>query len=336
MRLYLKNASTYISHLGRLGSVCRAIPKPRFRGSRTMRTAGIIACLFAGDWFASKVMYGQTSGMLTSAAAPSASRPVIDPNTLVLAALRQSITGPPIACKVHQQSIAFDQQVVLSGEYKSAGAGTGQFRYTARISSGETTVDTIQVSDGRLMHTQMGELSPTKIVNVEKVREAMTSKIRRIDDHPEVYLHLAIGGQPEILRSLYQKYHWYRSVEGKVGGVDVWQLLGKLRTEPPKLSGTAKIDKDTMALPATTENLPSNVRLTLGRTSNMQYFPYLIEYFRIKKDKDGRAIGLEAVSKIEYSEPTLNPKIADTDFVYRCDFTVDKPEWETDLYLPAP
>jgi hypothetical protein len=336
MRLYLKIASTHISHSRSPRSVRCEVTKTRSRIAKTIRTTAIIACLLVADWFASKVIYGQTSGMLTSAAAPSASRPVIDPNTLVLAAIRQSITGPPIACKVHQQSIAFDQQVVLSGEYKSAGAGTGQFRYTARISSGETTVDTIQVSDGRLMHTQMGELSPTKIVNVEKIREAMTSKIRRIDEHPEVYLHLAIGGQPEILRSLYQKYHWYRSVEGKVGGTDVWQLLGKLRTEPPKLSGTAKIDKDTLALPATTENLPSNVRLTLGRTSNMQYFPYLIEYFRIKKDKDGRAIGLEAVSKIEYSEPVINPKIADTDFVYRCDVTVDKPEWETDLYLPAP
>jgi len=336
MRLYLKIASTHISHSRSPRSVRCEVTKTRSRITKTIRTAAIIACLLTADWFASKAIYGQTSGMLTSAAAPSASRPVIDPNTLVLAALRQSITGPPIACKVHQQSIAFDQQVVLSGEYKSAGAGTGQFRYTARISSGETTVDTIQVSDGRLMHTQMGELSPTKIVNVEKIREAMTSKIRRIDEHPEVYIHLAIGGQPEILRSLYQKYHWYRSVEGKVGGTDVWQLLGKLRTEAPKLSGTAKIDQETLALPATTENLPSNVRLTLGRTSNMQYFPYLIEYFRIKKDKDGRAIGVEAVSKIEYNEPVLNPKISDTDFVYRCDVTVDKPEWETDLYLPAP
>jgi hypothetical protein len=274
-----------------------------------------------------------------------AAKEMIDPNTLVFHALKTAIAGPGIACKVHQQTTAYHQQVIMSGEYRSTGNWTGQFRYTARVSAGETTLDTIQVSDGRLMYTQFGTSTAPKLVNVEKVREQLVPRIYRPEENPDVYISLAVGGQPELLRSLYQRYHWYRVVEGKVGGVDVWQLFGKLRTEAPKYAGTAKLDLQILNLSPDTENLPSHVRLTLGRPIDVRstetkgdvvtfpYFPYMVEYFRLEKNKEGRVVRLAPVSKIEYLEPTTQFKVNDTDFVYRVEPTTERIDEETSLYL---
>ena len=107
-----------------------------------------------------------------------------DPNQLVLSAIHQAVWGPPIACKVYQSSHAYGQQVIVSGDYKASGGGTGQFRYTARVSSGETTIDTIQVSDGRLMYTQIGADEAPRRVIVEQVRQAMGNTLIHANQTP--------------------------------------------------------------------------------------------------------------------------------------------------------
>ena len=276
----------------------------------------------------------------TQGANSSMTREMVDPNVLVFYALKASIAGNKIAYKVHQLTNAYNQQVILSGEYKSTGNWTGQFRYTARVSAGETTMDVIQISDGRLMYTQFGADAPPKLVNVEKVREQLVPRIYRPEENQDVYVLLAIGGQAEVMRSLYQRYNWYRAEEGKIGGLDVWQLFGKLRTEPPKFVGTAEIDQQLLAMDPNTENLPSHVRLTLGRPvvgrseTSIPYFPYQIEYFRLEKNKEGHAIRLAPLSKIEYLEPTRNFKESDSDFIYRVEPTIERIEEETARYLP--
>ena len=90
---------------------------------------------------------GTTNIASSSPALAEATVVTIDPNQLVLNAIHQSVWGPALACKLYQRSQAFDQQVIVSGEYKSSGVGTGQFRYNARVSAGETTFDMVQVSD---------------------------------------------------------------------------------------------------------------------------------------------------------------------------------------------
>lgn len=268
------------------------------------------------------------------------SREMIDPNLLVFYALKSSIAGSKISYKVHQLTNAYNQQVILSGEYKSTGNWTGQFRYTARVSAGETTMDVIQISDGRLMYTQFGADSPPKLVNVEKVREQLIPRIYRPEENQDVYVLLAIGGQAELMRSLYQRYNWYRAEEGKIGGLDVWQLFGKLRTEPPKHMGTAEIDQQLVAMNPDTENLPSHVRLTLGRPvagqneTSIPYFPYQIEYFRLEKNKEGHVVRLAPLSKIEYLEPTRNFKESESDFIYRVEPTIERIDEETSRYVP--
>ena len=133
----------------------------------------------------------------------------IDPNLIVLNAIHQAVWGPALACKVYQRSVAFDQQVIISGEYKASGLGTGQFRYNVRVSSGETTVDKIQVSDGRLMFTQVGIDEPPQRVNLDQIRQSLGNAIHHAGERPEVNFYLAVGGHPEMLRNLYHRYFWY-------------------------------------------------------------------------------------------------------------------------------
>ncbi len=80
-----------------------------------------------------------------------------DPNQLVLAAVRQAVWGPSIACRVQQTTKAYGQQALWIGEFKSEALATTpmrRLRYTARVAVGETAFDFIQVSDGRILWTQ--------------------------------------------------------------------------------------------------------------------------------------------------------------------------------------
>ncbi len=260
----------------------------------------------------------------------------IDPNQLVLNAIHQSVWGPAYACKVHQRSHAYEQQVVVSGEYKTSGIGTGQFRYNARVSSGETTLDTLQVSDGRLMFTQVGLDDPPRRVNLDQVRQSLGGMIHHVGERPDVNFYLAVGGHPELLRSLYHRYFWYKAVAGPIRGVDVWQLVGRLRTEPPKLAGNAPLDQQTFSAPAPSSNLPTEVRLTLGRSASAAYFPYMVEYFRRSKRLDGQP-DAELLSVLEHTERTTSVTIVDKDFVFKIQEGVKNKniDDETALYLPT-
>lgn len=257
-----------------------------------------------------------------------------DPNQLVLNAVHQAVWGPPVACKVYQRSAAFDQQVIASGEYKSAGNGTGQFRYSARISAGDTTFDMIQVSDGRLMYTQLGLNEPPRRVIIDQVRQAMGHAINQANERPEVNLYMSIGGHPELLRGLYHRYRWYSGTAGKLGGVDVWQLVGRLRTEPPKLMSNTILDHQNAQAAGLANELPTEVRLTLGRSTSMAYFPYMVEYFQRRKNANGQPTSLELTSIIEHLEPNLTVNFSDREFEFRVPENVEKIEDETNLYLP--
>ena len=259
----------------------------------------------------------------------------MDPNQLVLNAIHQSVWGPAFGCKVYQSSHAFDQQVIKSGEYKTSGLGTGQFRYTARVSSGETTLDTVQVSDGRLMFTQDGLEESPRRVNLDQVRQLLGNAIHQAGDRPDVSIYLAVGGHPELLRCLYHRYFWYKAVTGQIRGVDVWQLVGRLRSEAPKLAGNTKLDQQTIGIPQTGSNLPTEVRLTLGRSATAAYFPFMVEYFRRTKRLDGRPDAIELLSVLEHSELTNSATITDKDLVFKVPDSVDKIDDETELYKPT-
>lgn len=256
-----------------------------------------------------------------------------DPNQIVLNAIYQSVWSPAISYKVYQHTHAYDQDVFVSGEYKTAGSGSGQFRYTARISSGATIIDTIQVSDGRLMYTQVGTNEPPKRVEIDQIRNDLGNAIYQANTRPEIAIYLAIGGQPELLRSLYHRYRWYKAVAKKIDGIDVWQLVGTLRSEPPKIAGNAPLDIAAMN-PVTPEmQVPTEVVLTLGRSSSLPYFPYQVEYLRTTKGPDGRTSNLERVSTLIHSEPTPTT-VTEKDFLFKVQDSIARIDNETATYRP--
>ena len=250
-------------------------------------------------------------------------------------AIRQSVWGPPLSCKVYQRSLAYDQQVITSGEYKASGLGTGQFRYNVRVSSGETTIDRVEVSDGRLMFTQMGLDESPRRVNLDQVRQWVGSAVHQAGDRPEINFYLAVGGQPELLRNLYHRYFWYKAVTRQINGVDVWQLVGRLRTDPPKLSGNASIDiQNFQPIPRGTSH-PTEVQLTLGRSAAAPYFPYMVEYFRRTKNEKDQTDSIERLSVLEHTELSTTVTLSDKDFVFKIPDSVDKIDDDTELYKPA-
>jgi hypothetical protein len=257
-----------------------------------------------------------------------------DPNLLVLAAIRQAVWGPPIACKVQQSTKAFGQQCIAVGDFKSVGQGTGQFRYSVRVTVGETAFDLLQVSDGELMWTQGGKDEPPRKVNLRQVRESVSYAMKVSDPRPEVNLVLAVGGQSDLLRALYHRYNWYKAVGGKLSGVDVWQLVGRIRTVPPNIVGVAPIDDENSIMGDATTNLPTEVRLTLSRSANLPYFPYMIEYFHRNPEAQGQGNSLAVVTRIEFTEPKTNVLFSEQEFQYRVSDSTDQIENETKRYLP--
>ncbi len=276
----------------------------------------------------------------TSSFVPSAGREgdaqsvAIDPNLLLLRAIHQSVWGPPIGCKIYQKGIAYGQQFVAIGEYKASGNGRMKVRSSTRIAAGSTSVDCVQVSDGRLMYTQVGEDEPPRRVILDQVMQPLSYLIDQANNQPEVSIQMAIGGHAELLRGLYHRYRWYKLESGNLNGVEVWQLVGKLRTESPKILGHAPLDHANMQMvPDVVAKIPTEVRLTLGRSTSMAYFPYIIEYFHRAKDKEGNAIGLELVTLIEHAEPTVGIAAPDEDFVFRISDNADKVIDETPMYM---
>ena len=181
---------------------------------------------------------GPSNPEVTGSTNPSNSQatPVTtDPNLLVLAAVRQAVWGPAISCRVQQTTKAFGQQSLLIGEMKSepiASSPMRRLRYTARVAVGDTAFDLLQVSDGRMLWTRSTPNAPPKRIILDQVLQSIPSSLQYPDTRPEVHLLLAVGGQAELLRGLYHRYNWYKAVSGKINGNDVWQLVGRMRTEP--------------------------------------------------------------------------------------------------------
>jgi hypothetical protein len=277
------------------------------------------------------------SGTTQSVGASEITVVTTDPNQLVLAAVRQAVWGGSVACKVQQTSKAQGQQVVLLGDFKTEAIGAGRFRrfrHSVRVAVGETSFDLLQVSDGRMMWTHVGTDSPPRRVILDQVLQSIPNAMQYSDSRPEVNLMMAIGGQAELLRALYHRYNWYKAVGGKLSGVEVWQLVGRLRTEPTRIAGNTPLDDSNSVLGDIQPNLPAEARLTLSRSAKLPYFPYMIEYFDRGKDRQGQPNGFELTTRIEYSDPQSNVHFQDQDFQYRVSDSIDEIKDETQLYLP--
>ena len=260
-----------------------------------------------------------------------------DPNQLVLAAVRQAVWGPSIYCRVQQTTNVLGQRALLIGELRSEALSSSpmrRLRYTARVAVGETAFDLLQVSDGRMMWTRSSPNAPPKRIILDQVLQSIPSSMQYPDTRPEIHLLLAVGGQAELLRGLYHRYNWYKAVSGKIGGADVWQLVGRLRTEPTRIAGNAPIDNMNSEIGTTSKNLPTEARLTLSRSTKLPYFPYIVEYFQRSPNPTDTKSPFEIMSRIEFKDPTTEIQFNDKDFE-RFNETVDEIKDETQDYLPT-
>lgn len=275
----------------------------------------------------------------TSATNTSATNTVAtDPNQLVLAAVRQAVWGPSIACRVQQTTKAYGQQALWIGEFKSEALATTpmrRLRYTARVAVGETAFDFVQVSDGRILWTQSSQSGAPKRIILDQVLQNIPSGLQYPDSRPDVHLMLAVGGQAELLRGLYHRYNWYKAVSGKIAGTDVWQLVGRLRTEPTRIAGNAPIDNMNSILGATSPHLPSEARLTLNRSAKFPYFPMIIEYFQRRVTNQTQGNAFELMTRIEFKDPTTEVRFDDKEFSFRINDTIEEIKDETQDYLPT-
>ena len=260
-----------------------------------------------------------------------------DPNQLVLAAVRQAVWGPSIYCRVQQTTNVYGQRALLIGELKSEALSNSpmrRLRYTARVAVGETAFDLLQVSDGRMMWTKSSPNSPPKRIILDQVLQSIPSSMQYPDTRPEVHLLLAVGGQAELLRGLYHRYNWYKAVSGKIGGADVWQLVGRLRTEPTRIAGNAPVDNMNSDIGSPSPNLPTEARLTLSRSTKLPYFPFIVEYFQRAAKSSTAKSPFELMSRIEFKDPSTEIQFSDKDFD-RFNETVEEIKDETQDYLPT-
>ncbi len=259
----------------------------------------------------------------------------IDPNQMVLQAVHQAVWGPSFSCRIRQHSAASDHQVEAEGQYWQLGQGAGQLKMMLALKPDKSAVATnwLQVSDGRLLWTSIGG-EPPRRVYLDRVRQALGNIVRDPNQQREAALYLAIGGHAEMLRCLYYRYRWFKVWAGTDDhGRDVWQLVGTLRTEMPRPCSYTRVDSQlVMASPA--PEVPTDVRLTLGRDEKSLLFPHRIEYYRREKREGGLQGKLVRVSTIERDEVVSPISVSPDFFHFQVPDEADQIDDETTDYMP--
>lgn len=266
-----------------------------------------------------------------AANAETASSLLVDPNELVLNAVQNSVWGPAFSCRVQQKTFYGKHTTIAQGQYLQAGNGSCQMKFMLKLGVGAEVQTIFQVSDGRMLWTSLGEDQPYRTVNVSSIRTDVASYGRRLQESPEATLYLAIGGQAEVLRSLYMHYRWHKAYAVSLDNVPVWQLIGTLRTEPPRVRADAQCDQ---ILKTEKKNVvPHDVRLTLSRNSPRTLFPYRIEYFLRQPGKNGQADHRVPFSTLEYFELEEKVTIPEDAFRTTLQENIHGREDETKRYL---
>ncbi len=258
----------------------------------------------------------------------------LDPEAVVRRAIWQAVWGEPIASRVRQKISMFGKELVGVGSYCHAGKGTSKLKWQMRFASAEAVTNYLQISDGRLLWTsqQVDERIEVNRVDLDPIRERIGA-VRESDlSNPLLAMELAVGGQAELLRSLYHRYDWESAVPAKLDQQPVWLLTGEIRQQPPIPAARAPIDQ-AMQSASQTGLLPERVRLALGRTEQFPFFLHRIEYFK-KKEADGNTFW-DPITVIEFFEVSAPEALEPELFQYEVRDTVEAIQDDTSKYLPA-
>ncbi|MEZ6082136.1 MAG: hypothetical protein R3C56_42615 [Pirellulaceae bacterium] len=123
----------------------------------------------------------------------------------------------------------------------------------------------LQVSDGqRLLSIEaIGDVRRRTEVDLGKVRPRLVLTNESLRD-PVVAMYLAIGGQAETLRKIYQKYDWVTVREGKLGDIPVWWLGGRVPPIPVNIRSIAEVD-NLMFVENNSGLLPTHIEIAIGK-----------------------------------------------------------------------
>ena len=282
------------------------------------------------DSLVSSSVFAQSPNASLPLSAPTSS--AIDPNLLVLDAVYRSVFGPSFSCQFRQKTHLYERTLTSVGNYVQAGNGSGQFKLLLKSTVGDDVKKTQQTSDGRMLWTSLGPEFSFRTVNLDSVRNALAKNRKNAKPVPEDALYLAIGGQPELLRSLYIRYRWHKIYAGKLNEQAVWQLVGASRSEPPNLSSHTLFDESISTIQSS--DFPSEVRLTLQRGEPLDLVPLRIEYFHRTKSSEGKTSTLTALSTIEYFGIENLERPSPDHFTIRLPEDARSREDETQRYLP--
>ena len=246
-----------------------------------------------------------TSQPQTLTPIPATPSPQETATILLHRALRQSVWGPSVTCKIRLRQTLLDKQLVSIGTYAHAGQGSGQLKMHMRLAADERINTLIQVSDGRVLYTTLhiGGVSNRSRVDLYRIREYLGPITTASLEDPVIAMYLAVGGQAELLRKLVQQYKWTHVQTGRLGDVDVWWLSGELATEPPAIRALSEIDQS-LFVPNNSGLKPTKVRIALGKGEPFPLWLYQVEHAR-EESLAGIKSGTRLSMLMEFTEPKI-------------------------------
>lgn len=219
---------------------------------------------------------------------PPGSPETIEGQLLIRESVEQLLRQPPLEAKVRQRATIHGQLVAGAGLYAQAERGGQlQVRYEFKLQVGSRSLGLLQVNDGSTLwiRREAAGLKSQAYVNLRRLREALDAHPERSRDTTDVAAVLAVGGLPQLLRSLGDRFEWGEGIATEAGGTPVWEMKGTWK--PKQLALLVPEQGSTLNqgapprwndLPA---HIPSHIKLTLGRDRNFPLFPYRIEYQRV-------------------------------------------------------
>ncbi len=250
--------------------------------------------------------------------------------------LHESVWGPPAMCDIRQSIQLFDKRMSGFGTYVRGGQGTGKLKVNLQFPAGEHMNNLLQVSDGQRMQTieQIGGKSRVTVIDLGKIRERLIITTESLGD-PVIAMHLAIGGQAEVLRKLCQQYEWTQVREGKHGDVDVWWLSGRLTYSPPPIHASAQIDLQ-LFVEKQTGILPTQIHVAIGRQeSAIPFWLYQVEQSRTHPPESKTVSTSDLYVNTEWAEPDLLAQPPSPDY-FQPGASNGPAQEETSTYLPPP
>ena len=300
----LSNPNTSIRRSGKAG----AAPSPSFHSTWPTNQAKCLFELFS--------LWLIGISPLSALAQPSETvKPIqatISPQEAAARILQKSIWdsvwGPPTYCIVRQSVGMYGKEFNGQGHYVREGQGSGKLKYDLRMAAGNQINTLLQVSDGqRLLSIEsIGDVRRRTEVDLGKVRDPdrlpLTDASYR---DPVVAMYLAIGGQAELLRKIYQQYEWISVRDGHLGEIDVWLLSGKVPPQPIAVRSVAPVDNMLFA-DNNSGLLPTRIEVKIGKDNAPVPF-WLYEVEQGRSAEEISPIGRD--SKLRIFTEWANPKL---------------------------